>query len=218
MKDTLHIFGQEYSHDDVYIIGDEEALFRLKENIELLLNQTSKKVISSTHFPNDGEGYKLYVILEKDMEKVQIPYSSDMFVHTYKQIHPASIVCEKERKQTKINEVVAKMFSTNETNALDEICEFVLDKCLFPESDTDVLPVADWDLLINFFESLCEIDLTKVTSSTLLAPLSFSAQATKVLILKPSREKYYNLVEEEFRNRGFDEQRIKNLLQGLKEE
>ncbi len=103
MKDTLHVFGQEWPHDDVYIVGDEESLLRLKESIELLLSKKNKKptdIVWSTHFPNDGEGYRLYVILKEDMENIIIPYSSDMFEHKSETIiHPSSIVYKKEENK-----------------------------------------------------------------------------------------------------------------------
>lgn len=59
----LHIYGQEYYHDETYIVGDREALVSLKKAIEDAL-ETGRG--SAEFFTSDGEGYDANIILRED--------------------------------------------------------------------------------------------------------------------------------------------------------
>ncbi|AMX00044.1 hypothetical protein [Rummeliibacillus stabekisii] len=62
-EETLHIYGQQMWHDNAYIVGNRAAL------------QYGEK--KDVFFPNDGEGYDLYVACVDDQfnwENLEAPY------------------------------------------------------------------------------------------------------------------------------------------------
>ena len=59
----LHLYGQEYYHDETYIVGSKESLLSLKKAIEDAL-ETGRG--STEFFTADGEGYDTNIILRED--------------------------------------------------------------------------------------------------------------------------------------------------------
>ncbi len=73
-EETLHIYGQQMWHDNAYIVGNRAALQRLQDQITQALQYGEKKDV---FFPNDGEGYDLYVACVDDQfnwENLEAPY------------------------------------------------------------------------------------------------------------------------------------------------
>ena len=59
----LNIYSQPNNHDPAVIVGDKEALTRLRDNLNHLLGLGASYSVS-THpfFDSDGERYKLYIV------------------------------------------------------------------------------------------------------------------------------------------------------------
>lgn len=74
MSDTLHIYGQFAQHSDAYIAGDKEALLRLRNLIDLAIQDGVEGV---NFFANDGEGYTTYVycLPNEEVDKLSTPYT-----------------------------------------------------------------------------------------------------------------------------------------------
>jgi hypothetical protein len=73
---TLHIHGQEHSHDDVFIFGDRQALKLLSEAIQKALENDSLEDFNS--YVIDGEGFKTFVTVmddDDDWDERILPYS-----------------------------------------------------------------------------------------------------------------------------------------------
>lgn len=66
----LHIYGQEYWHEDAAIIGDRHGLALLRDQINRVLSGNSRIETNDdcSFFQNDGEGYSLNVVLATDEE------------------------------------------------------------------------------------------------------------------------------------------------------
>lgn len=78
MRNTLHVYGQEYPHDDVYIAGDREAISALKVACEnALIFHKEKNYDNFETYASDGEGYNVHVVLKSpgEMEKFSPKYS-----------------------------------------------------------------------------------------------------------------------------------------------
>lgn len=85
----LHLHGQSRWHDDMTIIGNREALARLRSLIDTTLTQDAVNGISSASsettrddacfFTNDGEGYFADVVLLEDSDErwkaLKLPYT-----------------------------------------------------------------------------------------------------------------------------------------------
>lgn len=85
----LHLHGQSRWHDDITIIGNREALTRLRSLIDATLTQDAVNGISSASsetnkndacfFTNDGEGYFADVVLLEDSDErwkaLKLPYT-----------------------------------------------------------------------------------------------------------------------------------------------
>lgn len=85
----LHLHGQSRWHDDITIIGNREALTRLRYLIDTVLKQEAVNGISSASsettrddacfFTNDGEGYFADVVLLEDSDErwkaLKLPYT-----------------------------------------------------------------------------------------------------------------------------------------------
>lgn len=74
MNDTLHIYGQFAQHSNVYIAGDRISLIRLREAINLALDNDVEEM---EFFTNDGEGYSVVVscLSEDKMDTLGVPYT-----------------------------------------------------------------------------------------------------------------------------------------------
>ncbi|WP_027719056.1 hypothetical protein [Desulfovirgula thermocuniculi] len=76
----LHVYGQSAWHDDVFIVGNRQALKVLLEAVKEALDQGKGEVDGV--FAADGEGYGIVVIREDDpwpegWEKLALPYTED---------------------------------------------------------------------------------------------------------------------------------------------
>jgi len=75
----LHIHGQEFWHQEAYIVANRQGLEELKTAIEQALNEGLSHVAESV---SDGEGYDLYIQLidsswkSEEWEKAALPYTS----------------------------------------------------------------------------------------------------------------------------------------------
>ncbi|MDK8642769.1 hypothetical protein [Niallia taxi] len=81
----LHLYGQRYWHDDSLIIGNREALVKLKNVIDMALTYGEGRTVVSS---SDWEGYDLYVKClpgepetNKKWDSIQLPYHDrEMYV------------------------------------------------------------------------------------------------------------------------------------------
>lgn len=77
----LHVYGQAAWHDDVYIVGNRQALLALKRAIEDAL--TGQKGVLNA-MTNDGEGYSVIVLNLPNGQgnqvwvELAVPYSEEM--------------------------------------------------------------------------------------------------------------------------------------------
>ena len=71
MKNTLHIYGQGFCHQEALIIGDTEALKKLRHAID---NAIKNKVAEVDTFTADGEGYEICVANTEKVEIARLPY------------------------------------------------------------------------------------------------------------------------------------------------
>jgi hypothetical protein len=74
LDNLLHIFGQPYWHQPVYIMGDRTGLLQLRAAIDQALAGDQGRVEVYT---NDGEGYDVYVKHlsdEKQQQQLMLPY------------------------------------------------------------------------------------------------------------------------------------------------
>lgn len=67
---VLHIYGQEYWHDDAAIIGDRQGLTLLRDQIDRALSGGIRAATNDgcVFFQNDGEGFSLHIALATDEE------------------------------------------------------------------------------------------------------------------------------------------------------
>lgn len=76
---TLHVFNQYCNHDDVWLRGNREALKRLRDALDVVL-QPGKDAGAVGMWANDGEGYNVYILAVDDEEKwknAALPYRAD---------------------------------------------------------------------------------------------------------------------------------------------
>ncbi len=74
----LHIYGQQAWHDNVYIVGNQVALMRLRNTINAVLGGPS--LAKTEAFASDGEGFGIHVICNEDAEtwnKLRVPYMAE---------------------------------------------------------------------------------------------------------------------------------------------
>jgi len=75
---VVHIYGQDYWHNDSFIIANKKGLLALKSAIEkALTTQRSETNVTVA----DGEGYHLHVISLNDQQKLQklmLPYTDEI--------------------------------------------------------------------------------------------------------------------------------------------
>jgi hypothetical protein len=82
IKSKLHLYAQTWEHQPAYVVGDRDALERLKQAIEIVLEDNGRSINSSVipAFATDGEGYDVHVVLleeQADWYKLQMPYTGD---------------------------------------------------------------------------------------------------------------------------------------------
>jgi hypothetical protein len=75
----LHVYGQAWWHNDAIIVGDEAALYALRNAIDYAL--LHRYADSADVFVGDGEGFNVRVLVadsnEISDEKFPMPYSDD---------------------------------------------------------------------------------------------------------------------------------------------
>ena len=77
----LHLYGQEYYHDETYIVGSRESLLSLKKAIEDAL-ETGRG--TTEFFTSDGEGFDTNIILREEQwespfwTNLSLPYSGEI--------------------------------------------------------------------------------------------------------------------------------------------
>lgn len=72
--DVLHVYGQDFWHQDAYLVGGRKALKKLRAAIERALAEGRA---ACQTFTNDGEGYDLHVVRVDDAEtldRLALPY------------------------------------------------------------------------------------------------------------------------------------------------
>ncbi len=96
----LHLYGQGYYHDEVYIVGSRASLISLKKAIEDAL-ETGRG--SAEFFTADGEGYDLNILAREDQwesefwTNLAFPYSEEFARDKRKNaIAPATIWYKKD--------------------------------------------------------------------------------------------------------------------------
>ena len=77
---NLHVYPQEFWHEDAFIVADRAALLALRNLIDKVL-APGPGFDKEEFFASDGEGYSLHVVdLEGDegWNKIGTPYTGDM--------------------------------------------------------------------------------------------------------------------------------------------
>lgn len=84
MTNKLHIFAQPYWHQAAFIVGDREALVRLKEALDAVLDTNNAGYdtaeASFDAFTADGEGYKTIILCREENDvwnKIAMPYTDE---------------------------------------------------------------------------------------------------------------------------------------------
>lgn len=78
MDELLHIYGQDYWHCPVLIVGQKNALEKLRDAIDQALQEGHG---TCTVYVNDGEGYDVHVVMENSnwgepvWATMQVPYT-----------------------------------------------------------------------------------------------------------------------------------------------
>jgi hypothetical protein len=73
----LHVYGPQFWHDNVYIVGNEDALGALRDALTAVIDSGRGACLS---FASDGEGFAA-VVLKADQEqidKLAMPYSDEV--------------------------------------------------------------------------------------------------------------------------------------------
>lgn len=99
LSNTIHFYGQEMGHDDVFVIGDTESLTKLRDVLNEVLGGIEKTSIVS--FANDGEGYNINILCpkeEKILENLMLPYNDNEYINFKDKINPWHLVYEKKIK------------------------------------------------------------------------------------------------------------------------
>jgi len=76
----LHIYSQQFPHESAMVVGNKSGLEELKNTIEKVLNNQSKRDDTDTVFVIDGEGYTVVVRQEESEEEfkqLDLPYACD---------------------------------------------------------------------------------------------------------------------------------------------
>lgn len=75
---TLHVYGQDFWHDSVHIVGDRQSLLDLRDCITRALEENTSDKFDT--YASDGEGYTVHVVnaTEAFMESMRLPYYGDI--------------------------------------------------------------------------------------------------------------------------------------------
>ena len=72
----LHIYAQHTNHQESFIVGNKQALLKLRDLIDEALVETT--AAEGSFFSSDDEGYEVYVGLVKNEEvfqSLEMPYT-----------------------------------------------------------------------------------------------------------------------------------------------
>jgi hypothetical protein len=88
----LHIYSQDQEHGESYLMGDREALLRLRSMIDAALIDENGQA-KGEFFVNDSEGYQLYikVMPAEWMDKIQLPYADIDVIDQLTKFHPSAM-------------------------------------------------------------------------------------------------------------------------------
>lgn len=88
----LHLYAQSQWHSPAYIVGDREALMRLRHVITLALGDVDYQS-KAEFFTNDGEGYTLYIKMMPSewMDGIELPYT-EVDVQSESKFHPSAFL------------------------------------------------------------------------------------------------------------------------------
>lgn len=109
----LHIYAQQFPHDEAYIVGNREGLESLRKTLNYLLcNEVPGDEFPARDFvlsyANDGEGFHTAVIREDgdDWNKLELPYASRESSELERDngsMHPYKLI-EKQMKAEEANQ------------------------------------------------------------------------------------------------------------------
>ena len=79
----LHVYGQYSKHDEVYIVGNKEALTKLRDSLNSALSKKFDEEGVELHaiefMTGDGEGYEMHIIRNDTAwtgwSKLGLPYT-----------------------------------------------------------------------------------------------------------------------------------------------
>lgn len=74
MKSILHIYGQGGWHDAALLLGDRDALIRLRDAVDEAIASGAGRC---DVFTGDGEGYPVLVVRHEETELVLLPYTEE---------------------------------------------------------------------------------------------------------------------------------------------
>jgi hypothetical protein len=80
LTNVLHIYAQPYWHQCAFVVGDREALVKLREQIDAAIQGgPGKSETWFESFTNDGEGFETHVVCvtEDQAEKLMLPYTDE---------------------------------------------------------------------------------------------------------------------------------------------
>ena len=81
----LHIYAQQYYHQDAYIVGNKESLTELRNAINKAIDADSNEQCESS--VADGEGYNINIMIVNDdrtFDKLRRPYIDECAKDTRK--------------------------------------------------------------------------------------------------------------------------------------
>lgn len=94
----LHLYGPTYEHDSAFIVGDREAITKLRDSLDMMLEldtSVRRPMARIDSMTSDGEGFSLgMVMVEEDWQSetwqtLLLPYSDESRITPPKQsVHP----------------------------------------------------------------------------------------------------------------------------------
>jgi len=72
-SNILQIYAQEFEHQDAYIVGNKEALLKLRNAIDEAIATEESSI---ELFCADGEGYNLIILNKNKLMDLMLPYNN----------------------------------------------------------------------------------------------------------------------------------------------
>jgi hypothetical protein len=69
---TLHIYAQPFEHQEAFIVGDKDALIKLRNLIDKAIEQQKA---ADDFYVVDGEGFNLLVLCKEVNVDAELPYT-----------------------------------------------------------------------------------------------------------------------------------------------